>query len=251
MKSQPETVAILKHEKTDKSVIKASKSDSADNSGYTKKSENNGKPSQASNPGNKLAFKQTKAESIPFLDEASFIPPPVQEVENTSTKSHLGPPLTGKGQGTPTVYDSSKMSTGGNDSLPVVSVNKSEFDKGQTGFSNQSVERKDKEDSNFTMSPSDMEMSSPEGDIIDQMNEEFWKQQHLNTNKTGGQSKQVAADAIIQEQEQSFSDELYEPESGLLVEEEIEDLKNITDPKERKKRLKQKEKEKTKVQVRP
>lgn len=233
-------------------MIKASKSDSEDNSGYAKRSENDAKPSQASDSGDKL----TKAESIPFLDEASFIPPPVQEVENTSTKSHLSildPPFTGKGQGTPVAHNSSKTSTGGNDSLSIVSVNKSEFDKGQTGISNQSVETKDKgEDSNyFTLSPLDMEMSSPEGDIIDQMNEEFWKEQQLNTNKTGGQSKQVTADAIIQEQEQSFSDDPYEPESSLLVEEEPEDLKNITDPKERKKRLKQKEKERTKVQVRP
>lgn len=236
-------------------MIKASKSDSEDNSGYTKKSEKDAKLSQASGSGDKLAFMQTKAESIPFLDEASFIPPPVKEVENTSTKSPLSildPPLKGKGQAPPMVHDSSKTSFRGNDPLPIVSVNKSEFDKGQAGVSNQSVEMKGKgEESNyFTMSLSDMEMSSPEGDIIDQMNEEFWKQQQLNTNKTGGQSKQDEADAIIQEQEQSFSDDPYEPESRLLVEEETEDLENITDPKERKKRLKQKEKERTKVQVR-
>lgn len=253
LKSQPETVAILKHEKTDKSMIKASKSNSEDNRGYTKKSENDAKLPQASGSGDKLAFTQTKAESIPFLDEASFITPPVKEVENTSTKSPLSildPPLTGKGRAPPMVHDSSKTSSRGNDSLPIVSVNKSEFDKGQAGVSNQSVEMKDRgEESNyFAMSPLDMEMSSPEGDIIDQMNEEFWKQQQLNTNKTGGQSKQDEADAIIQEQEQSFSDDPYEPESRLLVEEEMEDLENITDPKERKKRLKQKEKERTKVQ---
>ena len=238
-------------------MIKASKSNSKDNSGCIKKSENDVKLSEASGSGDKLAFTQTKAESIPFLDEASFIPPPVKEVESTSTKSPLSildPPLTGKSQAPPMVHDSSKMRSRANDSLPIVSVNKSEFDKGQAGVSNQSVEMKDKgEESNyFTMSPLDMEMSSPEGDIIDQMNEEFWKQQQLNTNKTGGQSKQDEADVIIQEQEQeqSFSDDPYEPETRLLVEEETEDLENITDPKERKKRLKQKEKERTKVQVR-
>ena len=49
--------------------------------------------------------------------------------------------------------------------------------------------------------------------------------------------------------EQCSFEEPYEPESGLIIGEEYEDLNNIADPKERRKKEKQQQKEKTKVQV--
>lgn len=99
----------------------------------------------------------------------------------------------------------------------------------------------------------DMEMSSPEGDIIDRMNEEFWRQQQqqpVGMNQAEVEGRQSRDDFTVESEgnEQCSFEEPYEPESGLIIGEEYEDLNNIADPKERRKKEKQQQKEKTKVQ---
>ena len=99
----------------------------------------------------------------------------------------------------------------------------------------------------------DMEMSSPEGDIIDKLNEEFWRQQEQQNQDNAKNMDHegielVSVDSI--KNDQYSVDEPYEPETGVLISDEFqEDLDSITDPNERKKLEKKQQKEKTKVQV--
>lgn len=98
-----------------------------------------------------------------------------------------------------------------------------------------------------------MEMSSPEGDIIDRLNEEFWKQQQQNQSSVKKTKQEKPKEMFVEPviNKQSLFEEPYEPESGLIITEDYdEDLTNITDPKERRRRQKEQQKEKTKVQVR-
>lgn len=255
-------MSMSKDVKADVSTSKDAKYGDEDFTKHTKKAENKAEPVQTSNPDDKSAFVQTKPESIPFLDETPYIPPTLQGggVENTSTKSLLGisgSPSVGKGLVlTSAIHNNPNMGSGGDDHLPypgschVINVDKTEMHKTRNDGFGQPVPKKDNGRNSFSASPLDMEMSSPGGDVIDQMNEEFWKQQQHSASETEFaeiQSRQAVVDSVVHEQ--SSIDEPYEPESGLLVEDEFEeDLKFITDPKERKKRQKQQEKDKTKVQ---
>ena len=111
----------------------------------------------------------------------------------------------------------------------------------------------DKIRKNLSSSPMDMEMSSPEGDIIDKLNEEFWRQQEQQNQDNAKNMDHegielVSVDSI--KNDQYSVDEPYEPETGVLISDEFqEDLDSITDPNERKKLEKKQQKEKTKVQV--
>ena len=98
-------------------------------------------------------------------------------------------------------------------------------------------------------SPIDMEMSSPEGDIIDRLNEEFWKQQHEDSGRQLDELEMRNAFVEHATIEPLPADEPYEPEVGLLIDDLEEDINDIMDPKERKKRQREKQHEKTKVQV--
>lgn len=110
----------------------------------------------------------------------------------------------------------------------------------------------DKIRKNLSSSPMDMEMSSPEGDIIDKLNEEFWRQQEQQNQDNAKNMDHegielVSVDSI--KNDQYSVDEPYEPETGVLISDEFqEDLDSITDPNERKKLEKKQQKEKTKVQ---
>ena len=254
--------------KTTKSDVLASKTTKSDVEVKTddgKKTENNSESVQTSNSADESAFVQSKMETIPFLDEASSAPPPVSGIERrkappTSQVGILGPPPAAL-LPTPSLLGRTWMGLGEVGLLPTpgslqnVNFNKNEIVKAKTNTVAPSLTRKDEQGSyNFDASPMDMEMSSPEGDIIDQMNEEFWKQQQQpgrarKTENEGSKSRDVLAEFMVNEQ--SLVEEPYEPGSGPVIgEESEEDLNSITDPKERRKREKQHQREKTKVQVR-
>lgn len=238
-----------------KSGSKASKSDIKDDDDHIKKTGNNVNSSPITNTHDKSTFVQSKPETIPFLDENPYVPPPVdgvgtQNSDPVSQLGTLGPP--------PALHDRMWLGLGQVGLLPApgsqqnVNSGKNDIKKSKLDSRDQSVTRKDDGRNVFDGSPVDMEMSSPEGDIIDQMNEEFWKQQQKSslsaTESEDSKSREEAANPVVHGQ--SSVEEPYEPESGLLIgEESEEDLTKITDPKERRKREKQQEKEKTKVQV--
>lgn len=245
-----------------KSNILASKTAKTD---IGDKTDSNADLAQTSLESNRSAFAQSKAETIPFLDEAHPVPPLVSDAglhnaPPTTQLGILGPPTTGTGLRTPPLHGRTWMGLGEVDplsaqsSLQNLNSSKKEIAKAKKENLEQFVNRQDEGRNNLNASPMDMEMSSPEGDIIDQMNEEFWKQQQNQSgvNKTEteeGKSKEFFVESVPNEQ--SPGEEPYEPESGLIIGEEFEeDLTSITDPKERRKREKQQQKEKTKVQVR-
>ena len=260
VKTDKNSMSTSKNLKPDVLASKTTKPDVEIKTDDAKKTGNNYSESvQTSNSADKSAFVQSKVETIPFLDEASSAPLTISDVglhkaPPTSQVGILGTPPTGllptlslPGRTWMGLGEVGLLPTPG--SLQNINFNKNEIDKAKTN----TVTRKDEGRNNFDTSPIDMEMSSPEGDIIDQMNEEFWKQQQQNrvrkTENEEGKSRDVLAEFMGNEQ--SLVEEPYEPGSGPVIgEESDEDLNSITDPKERRKREKQQEKEKTKVQVR-
>ena len=188
---------------------------------------------QASINTNKSAFRQSKLEVIPFLDEAPSTQPPV---------------------GSSTVHPAkSQVDIKGSSPLAGTGKKQNELQKAKDIIQS-SITRINKAPNNVNVSPMDMEMSSPEGDIIDRMNEEFWRQQQqqpVGMNQAEVEGRQSRDDFTVESEgnEQCSFEEPYEPESGLIIGEEYEDLNNIADPKERRKKEKQQQKEKTKVQV--
>ena len=228
----------------------------------------------------KSTFLSSKMETIPFLDEVPPAPPPISgdyEQPNTTAASQLGllgSPLTQTGLlPTPTFDDQAWKSlinlagvTSGNipksspgllptpGTLPKLYSGEKDVDKVKKGKFEPFVTRKEerKNDFNFIVSPMDMEMSSPEGDIIDRLNEEFWKQQQQNQSSVKKTKQEKPKETFVEKaviNKQSLSEEPYEPESGLIITEFEEELNSITDPKERRRREKEQQKEKTKVQV--
>lgn len=188
---------------------------------------------QASTNTNKSAFMQSKLEVIPFLDEAPSTQPPV---------------------GSSTVHPAkSQVDIKGSSPLAGTGKKQNELQTAKDIIQS-SITRINKAPNNVNVSPMDMEMSSPEGDIIDRMNEEFWRQQQkqpvgMNQAEVEGRQSREGFTVESEGNEQCSFEEPYEPESGLIIGEEYEDLNNIADPKERRKKEKQQEKEKTKVQV--
>lgn len=259
IKADKNSMATSKNLKPDVSTSKTTKPDVEIKTEDAKKTGNNYSESvQTSNSADESAFVQSRVETIPFLDEASSAPPTISDIG-----LHKAPPTLQVGiLGTPptrlptlSLPGRTWMGLGEVGLLPTpgslqnINFNKNEIDKAETN----TVTRKDEGRNNFDASPIDMEMSSPEGDIIDQMNEEFWKQQQQNrvrkTENEESKSRDVLAEFMGNEQ--SLVEEPYEPGSGPVIgEESEEDLNSITDPKERRKREKQQQKEKTKVQVR-
>ena len=226
-------------------------------------------------------FLSSKLESIPFLDEAPPPPPPISgdcEPPNTTAASQLGllgsPPtqmgllptptfdgqpwkglinLAGVKSGDiPKSYQGLLPTPG---TFPKLYSGEKDVDKVKKGKFESFGTRKEEGKNNFNLvlSPMDMEMSSPEGDIIDRLNEEFWKQQKQNQSSVKKTKQEKPKETFVERaviNKQSLFEEPYEPESGLIITEEFEeDLNNITDPKERRRRQKEQQKEKTKVQV--
>ena len=265
-------------EKTTTVTVDTNKTDNV------KKTDDSAASAQTLEESDKSTFLSSKLETIPFLDEAPPAPPSVsgdRERPNTTAASQLGllgsPPTQMGLLPTPT-FDGRPWSAGLRNLAAFTSgvISKSSqgllptpgtlqklysgekdihFDKVKKGKFEPFVTRKEEVKSNFNLivSPMDMEMSSPEGDIIDRLNEEFWKQQQQNqgsVKKTKQEKpKEKFEEPVINKQ--SLFEEPYEPESGLIITEEFEEeLNNITDPKERRRRQKEQQKEKTKVQVR-
>lgn len=228
----------------------------------------------------KSTFLSSKLESIPFLDEAPPPPPPISgdcEPPNTTAASQLGllgsPPtqmgllptptfdgqpwkglinLAGVKSGDiPKSYQGLLPTPG---TFPKLYSGEKDVDKVKKGKFESFGTRKEEGKNNFNLvlSPMDMEMSSPEGDIIDRLNEEFWKQQKQNQSSVKKTKQEKPKETFVERaviNKQSLFEEPYEPESGLIITEEFEeDLNNITDPKERRRRQKEQQKEKTKVQ---
>lgn len=229
----------------------------------------------------KLTFLSSKLETIPFLDEAPPAPLPVsgdREHPNTTATSQLGllgsPPTQMGLLPTPTfdgrpwtgfrnlaAVTSGNIPKGSQGLLPTPGTlqklysGKKDIEKVKKGKFEPFVTRKEEGRNNFNLvvSPMDMEMSSPEGDIIDRLNEEFWKQQQQNQSSVKKTKQEKPKEMFVEPviNKQSLFEEPYEPESGLIITEDYdEDLTNITDPKERRRRQKEQQKEKTKVQVR-
>ncbi|PFX23675.1 serine/arginine repetitive matrix protein 2-like [Stylophora pistillata] len=216
----------------------------------------------AEEPG-KSAFMPSKFESIPFLGDTP--PGPIPEIREPqhpiipapSQLGLLGPHPGGRGL-LPTPPFPAHPWAGPNSIVHGVGLN---IPKGSQGLlptpgTLANLPSKDgdmdKTRKNLSSSPMDMEMSSPEGDIIDKLNEEFWRQQQQqnqdNAKVTDLEGKgQMSVDSTVNDQ--YLFDEPYEPETGILICEEFEeDLDSITDPIERKKQEKKQQKEKTKVQ---
>ena len=217
-------------------TVEAAKTVFEDKPDQLKKRISDNESSQASTNTNKSAFMQSKLEAIPFLDEA----PPTQ------------PPV-----GSSTVHPAkSQVDIKGSSPLAGTGKKQNELQTAKDIIES-SITRINKATNNVDVSPMDMEMSSPEGDIIDRMNEEFWRQQQqqqppVGMNQTEVEGRQSREGFTVESggNEQCSFEEPYEPESGLIIVEEFEDLNNIADPKERRKKEKQQQKEKTKVQVR-
>lgn len=278
--SKPEdskdSISTFLHEKTTTVTVDADKSD------HIKKTNDSAASAQTSEESDKSMFLSSKLETIPFLDEAPPpAPPPVsadRKLPNTPTASQLGllgsPPtqigllptptfngqpwtglrnLAGVTSGNISKSSQGLLPTPG--TLQTLYSGEKDIDKVKKGKFEPFVTRKEEGRNNFSLvvSPMDMEMSSPEGDIIDKLNEEFWKQQQQNQSsvkKTKQEEpKEKFVEPVINIKQSSF-EEPYEPESGLIITEEYdEDLNSITDPKERRRRQKEQQREKTKVQV--
>ena len=253
-----------------------------DKTDHVKKTSDSAASAQMLEESDKSTFLSSKHETIPFLDEAPPAPPLISgdhELPNTTATSQLGllgsPPTQMGLLPTPT-FDGQPW-TGLRNLAGVVSGNipkssqgllptpgtlqklysgEKNIDKVKKGKFEPFVTRKEEGRNNFNLvvSPIDMEMSSPEGDIIDRLNEEFWKQQQQQNQSSVKKTKQEKPKEKVVEpviNKQSLFEEPYEPESGLIITEEYdEDLNSITDPKERRRRQKEQQKEKTKVQVR-
>lgn len=256
-------ISVSTSEKTD--TVDACKTDHD----HVKKTNDDTVSSQELKESDKSAFLSSKLETIPFLDEVPPAPPPVsenREHHNAPASSQLG--LLGPPPGrmgllpTPTFHSQPwaslgvlalNLAKGSQGLLPTPGTqklysNEKDFDKAKKGKIEPGITRNEEARNNFNSSPMDMEMSSPEGDIIDRMNEEFWKQQQSSVKKTKKEEpRQVFVDSVITEQ--SSFEEPYEPESGVIINDEFQDWNSITDPKERRKRQKEQQKEKTKVQV--
>ena len=268
IKADERNISNAKDLKSDTSASKPSKTDVGDKTELVKSTADNNDVTQMTVKSDKSAFVQSKLETIPFLGETPSVPAPAGGggLHSDPPASQLGisgPPLTGTGLLTTsslhgkTWRDLSEVGllpTPG--SLQKLNSSKRASDKGIKDDLEQYVLRNEEGRKNFNASPMDMEMSSPEGDIIDRMNEEFWKQQQqqhqgvVNKAETKeGNSREAFVESMANEQ---YSlEEPYEPESDLIIGEEFEeDLNSITDPKERRRREKQQLKEKTKVQVR-
>lgn len=274
-----ESISNTEDSKANISVSTAEKTDTVDtcktDHDHVKKTTDNAASSQELEESDKSTFLSSKLETIPFLDEAPPAPPPVsgdREHHNGPASSQLGllgPPPAHLGLlPTPTFHGQPwaglrnvtgvmglNLPKGSQGLLPTPGTlqklysNEKDFDKAKKGKVEPGITRNEEGRNNFNSSPMDMEMSSPEGDIIDRMNEEFWKQQQSSVKKTKQEEpRQVFLESVITEQ--SSFEEPYEPESGLIINDELEeDWNSITDPKERRKRQKEKQKEKTKVQV--
>lgn len=278
--SKPEdskdSISTFLHEKTTTVTVDADKTD------HIKKTNDSATSAQTSEESDKSMFLSSKLETIPFLDEAPPpAPPPVSadlKLPNTPTASQLGllgsPPtqigllptptfngqpwtglrnLAGVTSGNISKSSQGLLPTPG--TLQTLYSGEKDIDKVKKGKFEPFVTRKEEGRNNFSLvvSPMDMEMSSPEGDIIDKLNEEFWKQQQQNQSsvkKTKQEEpKEKFVEPVINIKQSSF-EEPYEPESGLIITEEYdEDLNSITDPKERRRRQKEQQREKTKVQV--
>ena len=253
----------------------------ADKTDHIKKTNDSAASAKTSEESDKSMFLSSKLETIPFLDEAPPAPPPVSgdlELPNTPAASQLGllgSPLTQIGllpiptfNGQPwtglrnlagvTSGNISKSSQGllpRPGTLQKLYSGEKDIDKLKKGKFEPFVTRKEEGRNNFSLvlSPMDMEMSSPEGDIIDKLNEEFWKQQHENQSSVKKTKQEEPKEKFVEPEiniKQSLLEEPYEPESGLIFAEEYdEDLNSITDPKERRRRQKEQQREKTKVQV--
>lgn len=254
----------------------------ADKTDHIKKTSDSAASAQTLEESDKSMFLSSKLETIPFLDEVPPAPPPVSgdlKLPNTPAASQLGllgsPPTQIGLLPTPTFNGQPWTSlrnlpgvTSGNISkssqglLPTPGTLKKlysgekDIDKVKKGKFEPIVTTTEEGRNNFSLvvSPMDMEMSSPEGDIIDKLNEEFWKQQQQNQSSVKKmkqeEPKEKFVEPVINIKQSSF-EEPYEPESGLIITEEYdEDLNNITDPKERRRRQKEQQREKTKVQVR-
>lgn len=277
VKDDKQQVSSTQDSKTEISVLTTKNTDTVktDNDNV-KKTINNAASAQMLDESDKSSFLPSKLETIPFLDEAPPAPPPVRrdhEHPHDPAASQLGllgpPPAQGGLLPTPVFHGQpwaglqnqtgllgSKVSKGllpTPGTLQKLFSNERDIDKAKKGHPQLGVSRKEEARNNFNSSPMDMEMSSPEGDIIDKLNEEFWKQQQQNNESSKGQRmqeepRQVFVDSAITGQ--SSIEDPYEPESGFIINDEYEeDLNSITDPKERKRRKKEQQKEKTKVQV--
>lgn len=229
----------------------------------------------------KSTFLPSKLETIPFLDEAPPAPPPISrdcEDPNTTAASQLSilgssptqmgllPTPTFDGQAWKGLINLASVTSGNilkssqgllptPGTLPKLYSGEKDVGKVKKGKCEPFVTRKEEGRKNFNLvvSPLDMEMSSPEGDIIDRLNEEFWKQQQQNQSSVKKTKQEKPKETFVEQaviNKQSLFEEPYEPESGLIITEEFEeDLNSITDPKERRRRQKEQQKEKTKVQV--
>ena len=252
IKADEQGISNSEDSKLDISVSGAAKMDIKDKTDHMKKIDNDTDSEQCSTNSDKSAFMQSKLETIPFLDETPTIPPPVDggKVHNAASASqlgHLGPSPADTGlPPMPTLQGQTwrNLSEVGllPDAVQKLNSNKNELEREKKDNIESFLTRNSEGRNIFNTSPMDMEMSSPEGDIIDRMNEEFWKQQQHHQSDVN----KIESEA----NEQTSFEEPYEPESGLIIGEEYEeDLNNISDPKERRRREKEQQKEKTKVQV--
>ena len=280
IKDNEQCIANTEDSKANASVSTTEKADTVDtcktDHGHAKDTNDIAAAVQAPDESDKSTrFLPSKLETIPFLDEAPSAPPPVsgdREHPNVPASSQLGllgpaPDQTGL-LPTPTFHgrpwaglrnETSVIAPRGSQgllptprTLQKLYSGEKDIDKMKRGKYEPLVTRKDEGRNYFNSSPVDMELSSPEGDIIDRLNEEFWKQQQQYQSSVKkikqDEPKQVFVESMITEQ--SSFEEPYEPESGLIINDEFEeDLNSITDPKERRRREKEQQKEKTKVQV--
>jgi len=246
------------------------------------KNTNDSTPSaQMLEESDKSTFLSSKPVTIPFLDEVPPAPPPEKgdrKLPKTTAASQLGllgspptqmgllPTPTFDGQSWTGLRNLAAITSGiiprsSQGLLPTpgklqkLYSGEKNIDEVKKGRFEPFVSRKEEERKNFNLvlSPMDMEMSSPEGDIIDRLNEEFWKQQQQNQSSVKKTKQEKPKEKFVEPviNKQSLFEEPYEPESGLIITDDYEeDLNSITDPKERRRRQKEKEKEKTKVQVR-
>ena len=276
MQSKPmdkDNISTFLLEKTTTVTVDTNKTD------HVKKINDSSASAQMLEESDKSTFLPSKLETIPFLDEVPPAPPPISgdpELPNTTAASQLGllgfPPTQMGLLPTPTF--NGQPWTGLRNLTSVISGNipkssqgllptpgtlqklySGEKDQVKTSKFEPFVTRKEEGRNNFKLvvSPIDMEMSSPEGDIIDRLNEEFWKQQQQNQSTVKKTKQEKPKEKFVEPaiNKQSLFEEPYEPESGLIITEEYdEDLNSITDPKERRRRQKEQQKEKTKVQVR-
>ena len=265
-----DTIADTTAAKTD--VVNTCNADSA------KETTDNDTINQTLEECEKSAFLPSKVETIPFLGDIPPAPPPENRdlqrpiIPAPSQLGLLGPPPVGMGL-LPTPLFHGQSWAGLKTEMRGIGLNIPRGSQGLLPTPGTLPKLSAKEDDigkikkepfiastgdgkfNFNSSPMDMEMSSPEGDIIDRLNEEFWKQQQQQQENPDSVKKTVREEPreLFVESavhKQSSSEEPYEPETGVLIPEEFEeDLNSITDPKERKKKEKEQQKEKTKVQV--